>query len=368
MKKIKVLQYVGGLNRAGAETMVMNIYRKFDRDKFEFYFACHENKKYDYEDEVESLGGHIIRIKAPQFQKQSIFEKEFADINKQYGPFDVVHSHINLMNSVVLKYAAKNNIRIRVSHSHSNKSLVKESIQRKVYNYLSSKMINKYSTCKLACSYEAGEFMYRGKDFKVINNAINLDDYKSCTNESIKKELNISESSKLIVHVGRFIDVKNHKFLIEVFNDLLKKEHNMHLILCGEGELFTEVKDQVKDLGIEKNVHFMGIRNDINMILQQSDIFVMPSKVEGIPLAVIEAQAARCVCVISDQIPKEVDIKAGLINFLPINKGLEIWVTKILNELNVSKKDFIFIEEKMKEAGYDLSLNVDFLEKIYSDN
>ena len=155
--KIKVLQYTGAMNRGGAETLLMNLYRNIDRSKFEFHFITHSKEKSDYDDEIIKLGGQVIYLEKPNLKDLKKFSNSFKSIVEKYGPYNAIHAHVQLFNGIVLREAKRNNIKIRVSHAHLNGDYENTNILRKLYRGYSKFLINKNSTNKIACSYKSGQ-------------------------------------------------------------------------------------------------------------------------------------------------------------------------------------------------------------------
>lgn len=368
MKK-KILQYVGGMNRAGAETLIMNIFRNFDREKYEFHFIKHIKEKCDYDEEILTLGGKLIYLDTPKVKKINRYKNDFKKIVQENGPYDAIHTHMQLMNGLVLKTAYECGIKNRISHAHLNGDYGKNSFLREVYRKYSKYLIKKYATKKIACSIESGNYLYEGRDFILLNNAIDLEKfndngkYRRYLNEEFELENNI----KIITHVGRFVKEKNHKLIINVFSKLLENNKNYRLFLCGDGPLRGEIEEKVKKLNIKEYVYFLGVRDDINKILLGSDLYFMPSILEGLPVALVEAQAAGCECLISKNIPKDGDLGIGIVKFLELSETLESWVEEVKRKINNEKVDFDIRKNKIMESGFDLNKNIEILEKIYSN-
>ena len=366
MAKIKVLQYTGAMNRGGAETLLMNIYRNIDRKKFEFHFITHSKEKSDYDEEIKSLGGKIIYLEPANIKYLSKYKKDFHLINEKFGPYDAIHSHVQLMNGLVLKEAKKNNIDIRISHAHLNGDYEKNSVFRNLYRRYSKSLIKKYSKYRLSCSYESGKYLYPGNKFKILNNAIDIEQFKDKGKGSLRDELGLSKDDIVITHIGTFKEAKNHEFIIDVFKELNNRDKRYKLILVGRGILLKDIKEKVKRLNLDNYVYFLGVREDIPNIFKATDIFFMPSILEGLPVVLVEAQAAGVNCVISTNIPKECDMGIGLINYQSLNSNLNDWVDLILN-LNLNFVDFTIREKAIINKGYSLEKNIIFLESLYSN-
>lgn len=366
MTKIKILQYTGAMNRAGAETLLMNIFRSIDRNRFEFHFITHSMQKCDYDDEIIELGGKIHYISPPNMKNIASFKNDFSMIVRKNGPYHAIHAHQQLLNGLILREAYKCNIPNRISHAHLNGDYIKGSILRDIYRRYSKYLIHKYATFRIACSEEAGEFLYRGEKFLLLNNAINLDNFDLNEKKlSIKKELHILEKDKIITNIARFVDAKNHSFLINLFKELLEEDDNYSLLLVGDGPLKDSIIEKAKSLNIDQKVYFLGVRDDIPSILMGSDVFVMPSLLEGLPVVLVEAQAAGVPCIISDNIPSQCDLGLGLVSKLSLEDTNQFWIDKI-QKVNSNSLSFDQRRQIILQKGYDLSKNIEILTQIYS--
>ncbi len=353
---IRILQCVNDMHRAGLETMLMNYYRNIDRTKIQFDFLTHRPYRSDYDDEIESLGGKIYY--APRLYPNNYpkYFKWMSDFFKEHPEYKIVHSHIDAMSYLPLYAAKKAGVPIRIAHSHST-AIDKD------YKYFLKQFfrfrINTVCNLRLSCGQEAGNFLFRNKNFDVIPNAV--DAQKFYYNEEIRNtkrtELNIT-NELVIGHIGRFSYPKNHKFLIKVFNELLKIKPNSMLLLVGTGEKEKEIKKQIKSLGIESKVKFLGNRNDTNEIYQAMDVFVMPSLFEGIPLVGIEAQFADLPCVFSNKIPQEVKFNDKSV-FIPLGNPQE-WTCQI-TRFSKLKRDC----PSQYSSVYNISNSIKVLEEVY---
>lgn len=360
---IRVLQVIGRMNRAGAETMIMNLYRKIDKSKIQFDFVVHTNEKCDYDNEILSLGGRIYRV--PRFTGKNIvkYKNVWNDFFNEHREYKIVHGHIGSSASIYLSIAKKYGI-YTIAHSHS--SSMGEGVKGAMYKFFSypTRYIADYY---FACSNLAGISRYgkrivNSNKYSILKNSIELE--KFIYNEEVRKikrkELKV-EDKYVIGHVGRFIKSKNHKFLIEVFKELNKINDKAVLLLVGDGDLKEDILNQVKICGLDKKVIFTGIRQDVNELLQVMDVFVFPSFYEGLGLAIIEAQAAGLPCLISNSIPDEVCI-TPLVKKLSIKESPKKWAYEI-NKISTNRN--IDISESISKSGYNIDKSVLELEKFY---
>ena len=367
MNKIKILQYTGAMNRAGAETLLMNIYRNIDREKFEFHFITHTKGNCDYDQEIIELGGKIIYLDKPSIKNIKKFSKDFNNIIKKYGPYDAIHSHMQLLNGIIMKLANKSGICTRISHAHLNGDYNKKSIIRSIYVNYSKYLINRYSTVRISCSQESGKYLYNSNKFILMNNAIDINQFKfDKRTKYIHEELNLDHNIKIITHIGRFVEAKNHKFIIDILNEIIKVDKQYRLILVGQGELIQSIREKVKYYNLNDYVYFLGLRSDINKILSSTDVFIMPSILEGLPVVLVEAQASGVPCVISNNIPKDVDLGLGLVESISLEEDISEWVNKIKQKSGDNIIDFKIRRDSIIKNGYNLFNNINLLSNIYS--
>ncbi len=333
---IRVLQCVNDMHRAGLETMLMNYYRHIDRDKIQFDFLTHRPYRSDYDDEIESLGGKIYyapRLYPQNYPKYFKWMKSFFDEHKEYK---IVHSHIDAMSYLPLKAAKKANIPIRIAHSH-NTSIDKD-FKYPLKQYFRKK-ICEVANYYCSCGHEAGEFLFPGKNFQYIPNAIETEQFLyDKTIRKIKRE-ELGVSNRIVMgHVGRLSYQKNHDFLLKVFNEVHKVKKSVVLVLVGTGEREQEIQNKIRSLGIENDVIMLGNRADVDELYQAMDIFVMPSFFEGVPVTGIEAQFSGLPCVFSDRVPKEVSISNRCI-FISLNQSVSEWSKLIMKAFDNTKRE-----------------------------
>lgn len=366
MKPIRVLHVVGVMNRGGLETFIMNAYRHIDREKIQFDFLVHKKEPGAFDEEIRSLGGKIYKI--PYINNVGHFGY-INELDKFFGShkeYKVVHSHMNTMSGLILRAAKKQGIRVRVAHSHSTKYAT--SLLEKTYKRLVSFGIPYSAMHFFACSYEAGRALYGKKiaknEMEIIKNGIALDDfsYSKKGKAEIRKEFGIDNKTFVIGHVGRFQKMKNHTRIIDIFNEFHNSKPESILVLVGDGELRVEIEEKVKKLGIEKSVKFLGVRSDVNRVMQIFDSFLFPSLYEGLPVTLIEAQTAGLNCVISANISKEVDMNLGLIKFVDLDQSNTIWASKLMELSTLTCND---VKNSLKENGYDIVETAKRLQSFY---
>ena len=348
---LRILHVVTIMNRAGLETMLMNYYRAIDRSKIQFDFLVHRDDKGDYDDEIKSLGGRIYRLPSISFAHSVNYSKKAYDFFINHPEYSIVHSHLDSLSALPLAAAKKANVSTRIAHSHTSNF---DSDLKKPIRNMTKHLIPMYATDFFGCSDEAMEFMFgkrAAKDGIVINNAIDTSKFtfSEKTRKKIRKEFSLPADSFVVGHVGRFNYPKNHEFLISIFNELLKEEPSAKLLLVGDGENKAIIKKQVSDLGISKSVIMTGVRNDIHDIMQAMDVFVMPSRYEGLPVVSIEAQASGLPCVFSDVVTTDLNI-TGNCRFISLKLNTKGWVEAILSFKKYTRRN---TSEDLRLSGYD---------------
>lgn len=362
---IRILHVLGNLNYEGAQTFIMNIYRNIDRTKIQFDFIIHAENKTGYAEEITKLGGKIYLISNYKLINDLKYKKEWNSFFEYHDNYKIIHAHVRSTASIFLKIAKKNSL-ITIAHSHSTYSRGNY-IERKIKDLLQKNIVN-YSDYLFACSVAAGEWLFgptinTNRYFRVINNGIDCQKYKPdlLSRKKIRNELNI-EDKFVIGHVGSFTSPKNHIFLINMFEAYHKIDKNAVLVLVGNGVLKPEIDSEIRKLKLQNYVKLLGVRSDINVVLQGFDIFVFPSKFEGLGIALIEAQANGLPCIISDTIPEEANISSNNIS-LSINDTKENWVNAIALR-NKTGRDFL-LNQKVIDKGFDIIKVAKEMEEFY---
>lgn len=365
MERIKrLLCIVSVMNAGGAETFLMKLYRNLDRSKYQMDFCVNSREKGFYDDEIYSLGGRIYTVPCKS-ENLKVFADELGKIIRDNHYEYVLRITSNAMGFYDLKIAKKNGARKCIARSSNSSD--GSGYKVKIAHFIGKILYEKYVDVKIAPSDMAAEYTFgkracnNGRVF-FLHNAVDLEEYGFNLDSRIKirKELEISDSTKVIGHVGRFSHQKNHEFLIKIFNEILKLNPDCKLILVGEGELKAIVEDSVNYYKIADNVIFTGIRDDIPKLMSAFDVFLFPSFYEGMPNTVIEAQAAGLPCVLSDTITKEADI-TGLLNYKALSLSEKIWAKETLE---MAQHPHIDTREKFEQAGYDIKIVAKEFEKI----
>lgn len=370
-KKEKVLHIVGGMDIGGTETMLMNLYRQIHKDT-RFDFISYYDRDGYYDKEIIELGGKIISTKSPAEIGQLKAIKNLYKIIKE-GRYDIVHAH-TLFNCGIAMIAAKlAGTKIRISHSHTNLDMG-NSIIKKIYFTIMRILIILFSTNYIACSNSAGKYLFgkniiKNNKYKVLPNYVDYTKFLNCDNNiSLISKLKLNDDDIIIGHIGRFVDAKNHNFLIEVANKMINKDNRIKLILVGDGPLKEEIEKKVVKLGISDNVFFLGLRKDVDFILNSCDIFIFPSIYEGLGLVMLEAQACGLPCLVSEAIQPEANLGIGLVKQIKLDDGIDKWADEAVKLIGKKNNNKEAIEEAFKAKGYEIEDIVNTLLDVYKIN
>ncbi len=377
-KQIRVLQIAGGLRDnvngkpvvGGIVSFLYNYYSKMNHDRIHFDFLAIRNQCFEqYRNDFERLGSDLyaLGIETGGLRRFVAIIRQLSSFIKEHD-YDAVHINTSaffpaLACAIAAKKAGIKNI---IAHSHSTG--INSKLQRIAINLLSP-LLTIYADQYCACSFEAAKNLFsRGvikkKKYKIIRNAIDAAKYKFNMNlrDDVRTGLGY-ENEFVIGHVGRFVDVKNHEFLVEFFLHFKKSVHSAKLMLIGDGELEQNIKDKVDALGLTEDVDFLGYRNDPYNYYQAMDLFVMPSFVEGFPIVALEAQASGLPCYLSSSITNEVVITDWCWSFALDDGPNNLAETVNLNlDIFSSRKD---TSQCVVDAGFDIKHNLETLESLY---
>ena len=361
MGKIKILAVFGSLQRGGAETMYMNLYRNIDHDKYQIDFLVKEHTVDGYEEEVRACGSRIFLVQSAKEKGVWGFVKGVEKAIRENGLYDVVHSHVNCLSGLVLLGAWKAGVPLRIAHSHNTHFSVSPQ------NAFAGKLLIRFfANRRISCGIEAGKALFLRKKSVLLPNGINTDRFLPGDMEAkrdLKSGLKLNNDKKYIVHIGRFDKQKNHIFLLRMFAELLKSASDYHLLLLGDGPLLNEMKQQASTLHIGQFVSFLGSVPNANEYLRAADLFVLPSLFEGLPVSAVEAQCASLPCLLSSEITTEADLGLGLVSFVPLQE--KAWIEAISRVSNTPLPNRGTIKQTFIAKGMDAKSNVDTLLRIY---
>ncbi|SDQ14109.1 glycosyltransferase family 1 protein [Carnobacterium viridans] len=359
MEPIRVLHVIDGMGSGGAEAFIMNLYRNIDRTKVQFDFLLRNAENMHF-DEIESLGGHIFMTASfPRHAWQNY--KDTKAFFTEHNGYDIIHVHGNaLLYMSGLLLAKKTGVPCRIMHSHNTQA--RKPIFRLIHEG-NKLFINTLATNQMACSTVAGKWMFYGKDCKVVNNGIDVKEYlyNEIARNDIREEFQL-DGKFVVGHVGRFLNSKNHSFLLDIFVEIHKQNESAVLLLIGIGPLEEEIRNKVHQLGLEAAVIFSGMRRDVERMLQAMDIFLFPSLFEGLGIVAVEAQAAGLHAIVSEAVPKEAFL-TELIESIPLSAPKEEWAKKALLYQQGYDRPNTF--EELQNAGYNIESVAKEMEHFY---
>lgn len=360
---IKVLHSVSKMNRAGQETFLMNLFRKIDTREFQFDFLCTDPGEGDYDQEIYALGGHIYHtdpntVKGPlkQLQNMKILHKALKE-----HPCDVFHIHTHhALSAFTESFTAKcSGVKTVVVHSHNSSALYHKKAHAVFKRLLCLLPIKRF-----ACSESAGHWMFCGNHFQVVHNGLDMDvcHFDLEQRQQIRSQMGW-EGKKIIGHIGRFNEQKNHRFLIDVFEKLHQLDATTHLVLVGMGELEEEIRNRVTAKGLNDAVSFLGVRDDALALYQGMDLFLFPSLFEGLGIVLVEAQAFDLPCLVSSSVPAEAFLTSR-VEALSLDLPATYWAEKaytLLNNANTRESR----TDEIQVAGYDIAQLAKNLRMLY---
>jgi Glycosyltransferase len=363
----RVLHAVVNMNRGGAETLIMNLYRHMDRTRVQFDFlTCREGV---FDDEIRSLGGRIHRVPwitdAGPVGYARALDRFFAD-NRQYA---IVHAHMDRMSGWVLRAARRAGVPVRIAHSHNTQS--EGNAFAKLYKWASGRLIEPNATDRFACSRAAADWLFgvRSAEAKIVRNAIDCTAFAHHpeVRRAVRAELGLKPGQLAVCHVGRFSPQKNHAFLIELFGHLAAERPDAVLLLVGDGPLRADIVRSIEGAALEDRVRLLGVRDDIPRLLAAMDVMVFPSLHEGLPVTLIEAQCAGLPCVVSDRVTEEADLGIGLVARIPLEAPAKSWIAAILEGAAVADAKHLrgMAAEQVRGRGYDIGAVAAELAEFY---
>ena len=361
---IKILHIMPSISiNNGMMSVIINYHKHIDRTKVQFDYLYFFENDGNHLETINQLGGKAYFIGAPR-PTVRYFKKIDAFFSKHGDEYTAIHCHPIFASELFGRNAKRHGIKHIIAHSHSTKYSNKKISA--IRNYIINLFIGHFATDYMACSKDASKLFGRAiknKNVYILNNAIDCDNFLFDINrrEEIRSSFHIQGNETVFGHVGRFTNEKNHKFLIDVFNEYKKLNVNSKLILVGDGPLIEGIKKHINSLNLTGNVIFAGRRTDIPALLSAMDIFILPSLFEGVPVAVVEAQTSGLPCFISDTITKSVNFSNC--TYLSIKKPALFWANTILN--SSCNKDRIEGARLAKKSNFNINIEAERLCEFY---
>lgn len=377
MKKIKVLMVAGSMHVGGIENQLMHLARNADKEKFQIDFTS-TMKDAACKDEIETLGGKFLLIPDMDWKHPIKYCRAIYKVMKD-GQYDIVHSHELFHSGITLWLAKIACVPCRFCHAHNwcddDGSGRKRSLVRSVYNVVMRSLINKYSTIQIACSSWAGEFLYgqrvtRKSSYHVIFNSVDTTKFIDKYGQTESGEFCENGDWKNVINVARISAVKNQVFLTEIAKELKKRGDHIHIICVGAGDSDVEqaVLTAIRQNQLEDYIQLIGVRKDVDVLMRKSSAFILPSKYEGMPLVMIEAQASGLPCVSANTYSPEVDFGIGNVTWLSLQDNISVWANALENAVMKSRVPKTLVEKAIAEKGFDSKTFTKTLCKLYMED
>lgn len=366
--RMKILHCLGTLNPGGVETWLVNLLRHLDSSEYQFDFCVLGNDEGCYADEVRRMGCTVHRC--PRHPSSRLGGR-FRQILRQ-GHYDVVHSHVHFFSGALLRWAALEDVPIRVAHSHTSQDKGPGSLVRKAYRRWMAGWMDRYTTHGVAVSSWAsvglfGATWQMDPRIRVLHYGIDLQPFRELLlKNKISKDNGIPADAPVVVHVGNFVPAKNHGFFLQITEQVVARRPDIHFVLIGDGPLRPEIEIQARQMKLERNVHFLGTRRDVAMLLHRCNAFLFPSRWEGLPCAVLEAQAAGLPCVISQEISEEVVVLPQQVTRLPLSDSAAQWAAHTVEMLDRGKCDLGESLRIFEMSEFTVEQSLHSLLEIYS--
>jgi glycosyltransferase involved in cell wall biosynthesis len=365
--KRKILHIVGSMSRGGVETWLMHMLRNIDRNQFEFHFLVGGDTEAAFDREIFDLGGHIHY--GANTKRLSQYAARFGSVVQRHGPFAVLHSHVYWYSGFLMRLGYRAGIPVRIAHSHTATSASAWRVHRRIYQTMMRSLITRYSTHRIGISKQAGESLFGQRSdgsYSLLYYGVDFTPFlQRHSRDETKQRLGIPPNRQVIGHVGRFVPVKNHSFIVEVFERIITRGANAHLLFVGDGPGLSEVRTKITSRGLEDRCTFAGLQSDVVPFLFAMDVFVLPSKWEGLGLVALEAQAAGTPVVASTGVPSEVDVIPSLAEHLPLTDGGEEWASAIIRRLQAPRCCTGDEPLVLQNSRFGLRTCLDGLSRIY---
>ena len=374
MKK-KVLVITGTMNFGGIENQLMHLLRNADKEKFQIDFTSTMPDAY-YRKEIEELGGEFHLIQRMSRKNPIPYCKSLYRIFKE-GRYDVVHSHELFHSGIVLWVAAMAGVPVRVVHAHNwfeGDGSGKYSFGRRLYQQAMRKLIRRYSTQQIACSTLAGKFLY-GEDivdkpsYHLVFNSVDTTKFLDAYHNREEGEF-CDDGWINVIQVGRFSIVKNQLFTAQIAHELKKRGKKIRILCAGNNgnEYEGQVRQAIEEMGIQEHMQLLGVRSDIDVLMRKSSVFLLPSRYEGMPLVLIEAQAAGLPCVVADTFSREVDFEIGKVNWMRLEENASVWADAVEAAVASGKAEKEAVVKAVEEKRFDARMFAQTLCELYEQD
>ncbi|MGM0494331.1 MAG: glycosyltransferase [Armatimonadota bacterium] len=334
-RQVRVLQVLNQLGVGGIEQWLLHLLRHIDRDRFHVDVALADLTRTEYYEEIEALGYTILPL-----PESGVFNypRNFADLVAQHGPWDIVHAHVAMHSGPLMRAARIAGVPVRITHAQTTGyGAPGRPLRQRAYEWACRRWMLRDATHLLALSRDAGESLFGSgvvddPRFQLSLTMIDLSPFSAPVDTGVtRSSLGIPDGATIVGHVGRFVEQKNHEFLVRVAAEILKRREDVYFVLIGDGRDREMIEQQIADLGLADHFRLLGTRHDVPDLLRSLvDLFLFPTRYEGLGRVVVEAQAAGLPCLVSDGVPVEADVVEELVNRLTLADPPEIWAEEVL--------------------------------------
>ena len=351
---MRILHVLGKLDYGGVETWLVQVLRHIDRQKYQMDFLVHTTDPGMYDEEVRALGARIIPCLGPSNPLR--YALNFRRALGEYGPYDVVHSHVHHYSGYVLMLAAMMGVKVRIAHSHNDTANIDRhgSLARSAYLKITKVLVKRTSTLGIAASKMAGDCLFpsvweSSPKWQLAPYGVDFTPFDvSIDRAEVRRQLGIPPDSIVVGHVGRFVPQKNHALFVNIAARFAELEPHAFFLMVGGGPLRAEVELDVNARGLAQRFLFTGVRSDIPSLLKGAvDLFLFPSLYEGLGIVVLEAQLAGLPCLLSDAVPREADMFPELVTRLSLAALPTEWASGLFD---LRKKVGVIPRERYMKA------------------
>ena len=336
-------------------------------------FLVHTARPGAYDDEIEALGSRVIPCLAAK--RPWLYASNFANQLAEYGPYDIVHSHVDAYSGYVLMLAQREGVSHRISHSHSNttRKRLTAHTARRVYLTLTDRAIRRYATLGLAASAQAAEALF-GSDWsenpqrRLLYYGCDLEPFRESVDPlEVRAEFGIGPGALVVGHVGRFSEPKNHGFFIDVAAEIARLEPRSRFLLVGDGPLRESIEQRIHASGLWDRFVFAGTRDDVPRLMQGAmDVILFPSLWEGLPMTLIESQSAGLPFVGSSAVPEEGVAVPWLVRRMSLEEPVYHWAQAVLDGARLRQEvDSGRALALMEESAFTVQKSVSSLVELY---
>lgn len=367
----RVLCYAEAWGQGGIETFLMELFRRLQGKcvSFSLYSCWDWNDSFD--DELAKLGIDRYTVfpghKPGQLKRLCDGSKGFAELVNTMRPDAVYINTMNGMGFLYSEVAMKCCVPVRVVHSHNSAFGSGQAAAKAVMHTFGKTFLSGNATACLACSSDAGRYLFGSRRFEVVNNGIDTERFRfdAAARAEIRESFDIPQNAILFGNIGRIAEVKNPLFQIRVFSEILKREPNSYYLMVGEGDLRPQVENLVDELAVRERVILTGYLPDPAPVYSALDCFLMPSLFEGLAIVSIEAQCSGCAIVCSEALPPEAHVTDAEI-LVPLSAGESAWADKAVEMARMTTDRDVYAS-LVHEAGFDADDSVSLVRKCLLD-